>query len=71
MTTPFDRISAFILEHSAELPLSKRAGLYRDMADLTTDEARADTLTALADDLAAIEQRHDQLVLDFKRRAEG
>lgn len=66
MNTPFDRISAFVLERAPELPLHQRAQLYRDMAELTTDEARASQLASLARDCTAIDARSGQLLLNLR-----
>ena len=64
--TPFERISEFVLERAPELPVQRRAQLYRDMAELTTDEPRSAQLLHLARDCEAIDQRSGQLLLSLR-----
>ena len=59
----------FVLEKAAEETASRRVQLYRALASVIGHEKEAITLITLADDLEAIERKHRQLVLDFKRRA--
>ena len=65
------RVIEFALQHAPEVALHRRTQLYRDLAELTPDESRARDLNTLANELEAIEARHEQLVMDFKRRAGG
>jgi hypothetical protein len=64
-------LQEFILEKIEGESLGRRIVLKRALAHETTDKTLALRLNALADDLEQIEARHRQLVLDFKRRAEG
>ena len=62
-------LDAFVLEQIASQPLAQRALLYRGFAAEATSKEIKSAAHALADECEAIERRHDQLVLDFKRRA--
>jgi hypothetical protein len=59
----------FVLEKAADETAARRVRLYRALASVIGNESDAVTLVTLADDLEAIERKHRQLVLDFKRRA--
>lgn len=65
---PLTRIVDFVLAQSETQPLAVRISLYRDLAAIAATAKQARDLTALADELAAVEAKHQQLVLDFQRR---
>lgn len=61
----------YVLEKCVHEPLPVRLQLYRALAaDLPEDSAEFAQLTGMADELEAVEQKHQQLALDFKRRAQ-
>lgn len=64
MTTLID----FILARIAEQPVPERIALYRALAAETDDAQVAKCCRSLADELEAIDRRHLQLALDYKRR---
>jgi hypothetical protein len=66
---PLTRIVDFVLEQAASQSAARRIGLYRDLADIAGTTHEAKQLTALANELEAVEAHHQQLVLDFKRRS--
>lgn len=67
MTPARQLITDYVLEHSAKEPLSLRMSLYRAIAaDLPADAPEFHQLTDMADELEAIERRHQQLLLNFK-----
>lgn len=68
MANAATRLTAFVLDQLAAQPLRRRIELCRDLASLAPTPAEAKRFAALADDLAAIEARHRQLVLDFQLR---
>lgn len=63
------RIVDFAFEQAAAQPAVRRIQLYRDLAAIASTAHESRALLALADELQAIEQRHEQLRLDFKRRS--
>ncbi len=71
MKTPTSNeiLGEFVLAHACGLELPRRARLYRALAEVIGDEKDAAQFIALANDCDAIERKHQQLVLDFKRRA--
>lgn len=73
MNTPARTLlTSFVLEHSINAPLTLRMQLYRALAaELPESAIEFAHLTALADELEAIEARHDQLLLNFRRRNGG
>jgi hypothetical protein len=72
MTPARQLLTDYVLEHCVQEPLTLRLSLYRALAaDLPANAPEFAQLTAMADELEGIEARHQQLVLDFKRRAEG
>ena len=68
---PLSRIVDFVLAQSESQPLAVRIGLYRDLAAIAGTARQANNLLALADELEAVEAKHQQLVLDFKRRSDS
>ncbi len=68
MTNPARRLLVeFVLERSVEEPLSKRGALYRALAaELPGCSEEFKALMAMADELEAIEARHQQLLLDLR-----
>jgi len=64
-----DRLVAHVLATVEHLPLTERAQLYRDTAELIATEKDAVTLNALASECDSIARHHRQLVLDFNSRA--
>lgn len=70
MTTPARNLLVeFVLEKSVEAPLGRRALLYRALAaELPGTAPQFKRLTRLADELEAIEERHEQLLLNFRER---
>lgn len=73
MNTPARQLlTEFVLEKAAAEALPLRMQLYRALAaELPETTPEFQQLTALADDIEAIEEKHLQLVLDFKRNARG
>lgn len=69
MPNAADRIAGFVLERLPEEPIRRRIPMLRDLAAFAPSNARRRTLIAMADELQDIEERHHQLLLDFKRRA--
>lgn len=69
MRNPITQLSIFVLDRIDNEPLAKRAALYQALATITGDETEAIRLNALAADCLAIEKKHLQLALDFKRAA--
>lgn len=76
---PAQLICGFVLEKAGEAGLARRAQLYLALAIVIGDESEAARLNALAGailsldaqtarELQAFDDRHRQLVLDFKRR---
>lgn len=63
------RLFVHVLETAPTLALRPRAQLYRDTAEVLADRHHGGHLLKLADECEAIERKHQQLVLDFKRRA--
>ena len=61
----------FLLEQLHLVPITKRIGLMRALAAVVGSARHARELRAMATELEKIEAQHQQLVLDFKRRAEG
>lgn len=55
----------------AAVPATARIEIFRAHARTTAHDRIAKHFFECADELAAAEQRCQQLVLDFKRRAEG
>lgn len=76
-------LTDYVLEHCVQEPLQLRLSLYRALAaDLPEASPDFNHLTSMADDLEEeverhqlklfeLGQRHQQLVLDFKRRTNG
>lgn len=62
-------IADFVLDHAPVLDVSRRARLYRAVAEVIGDEKDAQRFTSLAKDLEEFERKHGQLALNFKRRA--
>jgi hypothetical protein len=61
-----DRLTGWILEKASEEPLQKRVSLYRDAAATIASSRVSARLSRLADELEAIEARHQQLLLDLR-----
>lgn len=61
----------FVLARLDAEPLKKRAELYRALAELAATPAERKTLRTLAAECELIEKQHEQLLLDFRRRADG
>jgi hypothetical protein len=57
----------FALERFQDAPVIKRGRLCRALALIIGDEGHARTLNTLADELEAIEARHQQLLLDLRQ----
>jgi hypothetical protein len=68
---PAELLTEYILEKLSEEPVGKRILLYRAIAIETKCPVLTAACRRLANELEAIEARHEQLVLDFKRRAGG
>jgi hypothetical protein len=70
--TPFlsskDFLAEFILEQASAQPMDRRILLYRALSTELRDCGLQDKCTALADELEAIEARHQQLLLDLRAR---
>lgn len=62
-------LTEYLLEKVADEPLAKRSHLYRLIVVSTDDSGLEAQCRKFADELDAFERRHDQLVLDFKRRS--
>lgn len=69
MSNAASRLSEFVLDQLETQPVSKRIALYHDLAQVAANPKEAARFVQIADELAAIERSHAQLVLDFKRRA--
>jgi hypothetical protein len=67
--TPAQIVCTYVLMKAADEAPSRRGRLYRALAAVVGNEADATSLLALADDCDAIERKHQQLVLNFKGRA--
>jgi hypothetical protein len=52
-------------------PIDTRIELARALAAMSADKTQAALLNQMADELEAVQRRHKQLVLDFRRRTEG
>jgi len=63
---PKEFLTEFILEQASKQPVEHRILLYRALSVELRDRALQMKCTALADDLEAIEARHQQLLLDFR-----
>lgn len=66
-----DRLVAHVIATADAVPLESRAQLYRDTADLIAREEDVAMLRALAADCDAAADKVGQLLLNFKRRAQG
>jgi len=64
-------ITKLVLAAVETMPASERAKHYRAMASLSSDDTMVAEFAELAAECEQIERHHRQLVLDFKRRAEG
>jgi len=51
--------------------IARRILLNRALSALTVDIQEQKSLNQMADELEAIQRKHQQLLLDFKRRAQG
>lgn len=78
MSNPAAILFDFALESLPNASLARQAQVYRAMAELSADSTQRATLTAEAEacdrmiaDQLAHARRHQQLVLNFPRRAEG
>lgn len=67
---PATVITEFVLDRLPSEPMQKRAEVYRALSTIVAP-AEQKSLTALADECEAIERHHQQLALDFQRRALG
>lgn len=68
MRNPTNVLTEFVLAKLDGEPVTKRARIYRALANVATPKDRK-RFEQLAADCDAITNAHDQLVLDFKRRA--
>lgn len=59
-------ITDFVLSASEDLPVSKRAELYRALARLTSNHETIGRLISLADELERINQQSQQLTLELQ-----
>lgn len=71
MTEPATIIREYVLESMEREPLAKRVELLRALAAVAPDGAEIRCLTEMASALAGVQQRHQQLLLNFKRRSTG
>ena len=71
MSNAADRLISALLDFSEKESAARRISIYRDAAEVLVSEKHAQQLRCLACDLEEIDLRHRQLLLDFKRRAEG
>ena len=62
---------AFVLDKLPNEPVAKRAEIYRALAQFTASNEERRQFEKLAADCDAIINAHDQLVLDFRRKARG
>jgi neutral trehalase len=67
MRKPAHEILEFVLEKAAAEKPARRAELYRALAAVAPSEHDVRRLTELAAEIEAIETKHNQLLLDFKR----
>lgn len=71
MVRPATVIREYVLETIEREPLAKRIEILRALAAVAPDSTEARCLTEMASALAAVQQQHEQLLLDFKRRSRG
>lgn len=67
--SPSTLIADYVLEQIEHEPISKRIELTLALAAQSPTNAEKHALLVIVHDLRAIERKHRQLVLDFKRRA--
>jgi hypothetical protein len=66
MHKPVGLLYDFVLEKAADEPLRRRLVLYRALAEVMPSPKECRELSRLADELEAIEARHQQLLLDLR-----
>lgn len=71
MRKPATVIRDYVLGAIEREPIHTRIELLRALAAVTATGPESRSLCEMADALAAVQSRHEQLVLDFKRRARG
>lgn len=71
MDSPAKIICEFATAHLHEVSIEQRIKLTRALASLAPTNKQSRALARMADELEEIERRHQQLLLNFRRRAEG
>ncbi len=71
MSKPALTVVRYVLERMGEEPLRQRIVLAEALAEIAPTEKLRAELNEMAAELSAHEERHEQLVLNFKRRARG
>ena len=71
MHKPAAIIAEFVMERLEGETIARRILLNRALSALTVDIQEQKSLNQMADELEAIQRKHQQLLLDFKRRAQG
>ncbi len=66
MLKPAAILSEFVLERIEGEPLARRIVLCRALAAVTANKTQRAELVAMADELARIERRHRQLLINFR-----
>lgn len=66
---PAAKIYAYVLEKAASEPMLIRADLYRSLSSVIGDENLSRSLLLLAEEIASIELKHRQMLLDLERPA--
>jgi hypothetical protein len=71
MDKPASLLFDFVLEKSADEPLRRRVVIYRALVEVIPSPKECRDLARMADELEAIEVRHQQLLLDLRARSSG
>lgn len=69
MTPSEHLLVEFVLEKIEGEPMARRIGLLHGLGCMTAGHQISMTFHTMADELEQIEEKHRQLVLDFKRKA--
>lgn len=64
----FGELYGFVLEKLPDASAAKRARMCRTFATIIGRAKYAEALLAQADDLESAERRHDQMLLEFRRK---
>lgn len=66
MLKPATVLADFVLERIDAEPLGRRVTITRALAAVTVNQAQRAELLAMANELEAIQHRHNQLLLNFR-----